>query len=316
MSDTPAPAEARWDADIALPAPRANRPATRMHRLEASLAAWILERVGRMPVEKAALRLGGLLSMVGPMILPVHRRGHRNLRLIYPDMTAAERSAILRGAWRNIGMTVAEFAHLKTLPERVTVIHGERLDEIIEKDAKAVFFSGHFANWEAMAVTLFAHGIRYGVVYRPANNPYVDKMIIEHRAAAMSRRQIPKGKKGARELLQTLKDGLSLCLLTDQKLNDGIEAPLLGLPAMTTQAAARLALSHDVPLIPLQIVRQPGSRFTLTVHEPLRLKKSENDKQDVAELTAMMNERLGDFILERPDQWLWFHRRWPSELAG
>ena len=176
----------------------------------------------------------------------------------------------------------------------------------------AIFFSGHFANWEAMAIALHRLGLRYAVVYRAANNPLVDEKIIRLRAAVMSRRQIPKGKRGGRELMRAAKDGLSLCMLTDQKLGDGISVPLLGHSAMTAPAAARLALRGNLPVIPLQIVRQPGSRFTMTVHDPIEVERSGDTAADTERLTGAINGILGDFIRERPGQWLWFHRRWPS----
>jgi KDO2-lipid IV(A) lauroyltransferase len=105
-------------------------------------------------------------------------------------------------------------------------------------------------------------------------------------------------------------------MLTDQKLNDGISVPLLGHDAMTAPAAARLALKDDLPLIPLQIVRHPGVRFTITIHPPLDVPRTGDRATDIEALTAAMNETLGRFILERPDQWLWLHRRWPRRVVG
>ncbi|RFB03863.1 lysophospholipid acyltransferase family protein [Parvularcula marina] len=306
----------RWDADIPLPEARANRPTTFMHKVENSIAQGLLAMLGRMPIEKAAKRMGGLMVGLGPMLRPVQKRGHDNLALIYPDMTQAERAAILRGVWRNLGMTVGEFAHVTELAERTTIIHEERLRHYIENDQKAIFFSAHMGNWEAMPATLFASGLKNAIVYRAANNPIVDAEIIKRRSQAISRRQIPKGKRGARDLVKALNEGLSLCMLTDQKLNDGISVPLLGHPAMTTPAAARLALREDIPFVPIQLVREPGSRFVMTVHEPVSIEKTGDIKVDTETLTAAMNEKIGEFILERPDQWLWLHRRWPKKVAG
>ncbi|MEM9233440.1 MAG: lysophospholipid acyltransferase family protein [Pseudomonadota bacterium] len=315
MSTTSPFAADRWDAEIALPEARAKEP-TFMHRVENAIASALLSSLGRMDIEKAAKRMGGLMEMLGPMLGPVHKRGHDNLALIYPDMTKAERSAILRDVWRNLGMTVGEFAHMTALPERTIIKHEERLTELIESGQKAIFVSAHMANWEAMPSTLYQRGLKYAVVYRAANNPIVDAEIIKRRSEAITRRQIPKGKRGARDLIKVLDEGLSLCMLTDQKMNDGISVPLLGYPAMTTPAAARLALRENIPLIPIQLVREPGSRFTMTIHEPLKITETGDIKADTETLTAAMNRKLGEFILERPDQWLWLHRRWPKKVAG
>ncbi len=307
---------ARWDAEIPLPKPREDRPLTFMHKVEAAVMQAIMGACRRQPIDKAAARMGALLKVIGPMMRPVHKRGHANLKLIYPDMTAAERSAILRGVWENLGSTVGEFAHLETLADRTEVVNEEALSQLIDSGERAIFVSGHFANWEAMAATLFDRGLKYAVVYRAANNPIVDEQIIRLRGAAMSRRQVPKGPRGARELVQAMKENLSLCMLTDQKLNDGISVPLLGHPCMTAPAVARLALKENLPVIPLQIVRHTGSRFTMTVHDPITVEREGELTKDIEALTAAVNDKLGEFIRHRPDQWLWFHRRWPRKLTG
>ena len=306
----------RWDEDVALPEPRNNRGTTFMHRVEAVLSNTLLGICRAQRIDKAANRLGIFLKTVGPMIRPIHERGHANLQLIYPDMTATERAAILRGAWYNLGATFAEFAHLDKLSERTEIVNREILDDVIQNNKRAVFFSGHFANWEVMPATLFASGLKHAFVYRPANNPIVDARIIKDRAAVMSRHQLPKNKRSARGMLTAMGNGLSLCMLTDQKLNDGIPVPLLGHEAMTAPAAARIALKEGVPLIPVQLERLPGSHFRLTMKDPLTIKPTGDNKADTMALTVAMNEALGRFILERPDQWLLFHRRWARRLTG
>ncbi|MEM9840565.1 MAG: hypothetical protein AAF830_15610 [Pseudomonadota bacterium] len=79
---------------------------------------------------------------------------------------------------------------------------------------------------------------------------------------------------------------------------------------MTPPAAARLAIKQKIKLIPLQMTRVPGARFVCTVHDPL-----DPEGLSTEELTEKINNVLGDFILARPEQWLWFHRRWPKELT-
>lgn len=299
-----------WDADRELPQPRTNKPLTLRRRFEASLFFLFLGIMGRMSIERASGFAGKLVRAVGPLLRSVHRRGEANLRLIYPDMTAAERSAILRDAWENIGRTMAEYAHLETIAERVTVENIEKLRVYAEEGKQAIFVSGHFANWEVLGAVIRREGVKFAAVYRAPNNALVDEHIIKVRAKTMTRYQVPKGKRGGRELISALKSGLSLTMVTDQKLNDGIEVPFMGHPAMTAPAPARLAKKNGIPLVPLQLVRKPGARFVVTVHDPI-----EPGDRSVEDLTEEVNEMLGKFILARPEQWLWFHRRWPADLT-
>lgn len=300
----------RWDADIALPEPRKNKPVTIGKRLEAAAFFGAQSVLKRFSIEKASGAMGRIMRVVGPLLGTIHKRGEANLRLIYPDMTPAERSAILRDVWENIGRTFAEYAHIEELADRVILENADVLRGFAENGRQAIFISGHFANWEAMGAVIRRQGVKFAAVYRAPNNALVDEHIIKLRARSMSRLQIPKGKRGGRDLLSALKKGYSLTMLVDQKLNDGIEVPLLGHPAMTAPAPARLAVKQNLPLVPLQITRQPGVRFVCTVHEPIN-----PAGYTVEELTARINDVLGEFILGRPDQWLWFHRRWPKTLT-
>ena len=304
--------QARWDADAVLPDARADRPVTVLHRIEDAAARGLFSLSRVSGIERGSDRLGTLARRLGPR-LGAHKRGLANLCLVMPER-AVEHEAILADAWENLGRTAAEYAHLAEVAERTEVIGSARLEEV-RRNGPAVFVSGHIANWEGMAIALHRAGLRTAAVYRAANNPLVDRTILERRAEVMTRHLIPKGKRGGRALMAAVRDGLSLCMLTDQKLNDGIEAPFMGVPAMTAPAAARLALRSGLPVIPLQMVRREGPRFTLTVHEPLPMPTEGAMPERTLALTTSINEAISGFIREHPGQWLWFHRRWPKDAA-
>ncbi|MEO1137317.1 MAG: lauroyl acyltransferase, partial [Pseudomonadota bacterium] len=242
-------------------------------------------------------------------------RAESNLALIYPDWPAEKRKAVLKDICENIGRTAGEFAHLKALSEgndgaRVSIIGAERLP--LDDAPPAIFVSSHAANWEVIPATFHKLGVKNAFVYRAANNPLTDEFIIRHRASVMSRRQIPKGKRGGRALVDNLKAGRSLMMLVDQKLNSGIEAPFMGRPAMTAPAAARLSLKYGVPIVPVTLVRLKGATFRMTIEEPLPFSPSSDLNADVHALTAKINDKLSADIHAQPGQWLWFHRRWPT----
>lgn len=305
--------------EIELPAARSNRPVTFAHRVEYALALTLGGFFRLVGVDAASAIAGRFLRVVGPMIGPIHRRGVANLQLAFPEMSAADISATLRDVWENIGRTGAEFSHLEKFdPDiggRVTIVGREKLDAIIAGERPAVFVSGHFANWEVIPRTMHAAGVDYAFVFRAANNPLVDALIIRTRAKVMSRRQIPKGKRGGRDLIDSLKSGVSLALLVDQKLTSGIPSPLFGRPAMTAPAAARLALKFGAPVITIGIERISGARFRLTVGDPIPMEVSGDAVADTQSLTDRINLEIERMIRQRPGQWLWLHRRWGKDVA-
>jgi KDO2-lipid IV(A) lauroyltransferase len=103
-----------------------------------------------------------------------------------------------------------------------------------------------------------------------------------------------------------------LGLLADQKMNDGISVPFFGRPAMTSSALAFLALRFYCDVFPLRVERLAGAHFRVTVFPPLLLPRSGDRHTDAAALMTRVNETLEAWVRNRPEQWLWLHRRWPD----
>jgi KDO2-lipid IV(A) lauroyltransferase len=305
--------------DFVLPAPRTNRPVTLLHRAEYALALALGVFFRAVGVDAASAIAGAVSRHVGPLVGLIARRAQVNLKIAFPDMPAEESNSIIRDVFENLGRTTAEFAHLEKFdPDakdpRVEIVGRERLEAIAQGGRPAIFVSGHFANWEVMSIVLHALGVDYGVIYRAANNPLIDGLIIKTRARVMSRRQIPKGKRGGRDMIEALKAGASLAMLVDQKLTSGgIPSPFFGREAMTPPAAARLALKFSAPVIPIAIERLEGARFRVTAKEPIAFAPTGEAVADAQGLTDRVNAEIERLIRARPGQWLWLHRRFEKE---
>lgn len=304
-------------AESPLPARRSNRPVTVLHVVEYSLMRGMFGLFRLIGLDASSALAGGFMRTVGPLIAPISQRGDHNLKAVFPEMTKAERARILKGVWENLGRTVAEFAHLEKFDidasdGRIELIGVDAVREYLQGGKPAIYASGHFANWELMAIALRQAGVESGIIYRAANNPLIDEMIIETRARVMSRLQIPKGKRGAWQVMDALRRGRSLAILVDQKLNDGILVPFMGREARTAPAAARLSLKFRIPIITASVERLNGARFRLTVHPPIDYTPTGDVSADTRALTILVNERIERDIRARPDQWLWLHRRWAA----
>ncbi len=307
------------DPKIALPERRSNRPVTLGHRIEFGLVVFFLTIFRLLPVDIASGVCGAFTRALGPLIRPISKRGEDNLRLAFPDWSDTKVRETIADTWGNLGRTAAEYAHLDkfSVDGEDPRIIAEGVDDILyvfENPGRAVFVSGHFANWEISGITANQLGLKFGVIYRSLNNPLVDEFIINKRAKVTTRRQIPKGAAGARPLVDLLKDNCSIAVLADQKLNaGGIRVPFMGHMAMTAPAAARIAVRFGLPVIPISTERLKGAHFKVTTHRPIDFTPTGNLPADVEALTVKINESLERDIRARPGQWLWFHRRWPKE---
>ena len=153
--------------------------------------------------------------------------------------------------------------------------------------------------------------------YRAAGNPRVDALIRTLRDSAMGGKMVPlfaKGAKGAREALAYVARGGRLGMLVDQKMNDGLEVTFFGKPAMTAPALAAMALRYRCPVIPGYVVRLGPARLRVVVEAPLTLPDTGNKQEDTRLLTQAINDRLESWIRQKPQSWLWLHRRWPKSF--
>ena len=311
----------RWDKAVPLPPRRANNPVQFGHHLEYGLARLMSGLFGLMGIDRASAFLGKGFRAVGPHIKPISNRALRNLRYVMPNNSEADNKAIVRDIWENFGRTIAEFTQLEQFRPlsdgRVALEGADILEDLVRNQRQAIYFSGHFANWEMMSPLLYRAGVRNGFVYRPMNNPLADEWVIKKRAACMSRVQLPKGKQGSRDLLKIMQQGHSLLMLVDQRLNSGEPIPFLNKPAMTAVAAARMAIKYKCPLVPVAIQRdrEKGAYFKLMIKPPFMPDMTGNLRDDVTNTQIKVNEALGQMIMEAPGDWLWFHTRWGKDAV-
>lgn len=291
-------------------------------RIEAMLARAALVLLRRLGPARASDLGGGICRAIGPL-LPVSKVADANLRVAMPELDASARRRIVRGVWENLGRTVGEFPHIAALRENTPsgpgfdVIGAEHLIAQAGRGGPVLFVSGHIGNWEMLPPGVAKYGVGFASFYRAAGNPLIDGLIRDLRDAAMGE-PLPlfaKGARGAREALAWVAKGNRLGMLVDQKMNDGIGVRFFGHPAMTAPALAAMALRFRCPVIPGYVQRLGPARLRIVVEAPLDLPDSGDRQADVVTLTQMINDRLEDWIRERPDSWLWLHRRWPKEVT-
>jgi KDO2-lipid IV(A) lauroyltransferase len=280
-------------------------------RLEYVGARLIWGLFGLLPLDAASALGGWLARMVGPW-LPAHRIARRNLARAFPEKSEAEIAAILRGMWDNIGRVAGEFPHLEQMStQRVELIGGEYIDLLRDDGQAGIFISGHVGNWELNGAVAVARGLPLNLVYRAANNPWVEDLYRKGRKSAAVA-LIQKGSEGARQALIVLKKGGHLGMLVDQKMNDGVPIPFFGRDAMTAPAMAQFATKFKCPLVPARVERLKGANFRVTVYPPMEFPHTGDPHDDNRLLLIRINALLEEWVRDRPDQWLWVHRRWPE----
>ena len=211
----------------------------------------------------------------------------------------------------NYGRILAEYPFLKDFREnkleQFIKIEGiENLDQIKNNKKPVVFISGHFNNFELMAMQIEKYGINIAAIYRPLNNVFLNKIMERIRTKYICRNQIRKGKSGTRQILENLKKSNSIALMIDQRVTEGIKIDFFGNLASTTTIPAQIIKKYQCDLVPIYIERLEKYNFKMYVSQPIVI-NSENSQE---EISKHLNKILEKMILKNPDQWIWTHNRW------
>ena len=240
----------------------------------------------------------------------------KNIKYGLGNINRKEEEEIINGMWSNIGRTFAEYVFLKdfkfnkTSFNHMKISGAEYLDKIKKSNKPVIFFSGHFANFELMAMELDKSGIKTAAIYRPLNNFFLNPVMEYLRMKYICPNQIPKGRSGMREVINRIKDGYSIALMMDQRVSEGQKVPFFNKPAFTTTIPAQLSLKYDCKLVPISLERKEGANFEMTVHEPYNIEKTGNDEEDTKNITLKINKIIEKMIIKNPKQWIWSHNRW------
>ena len=258
-------------------------------------------------------------SIMGRVIGPLFRSKNiikQNIKNGLGEVDKNRETEIINGMWSNIGRTFAEYVFLKDFKFNKTnfdhiKINGiNYLSEIKNNNEPAIFYSGHFANFELMAMELDKFGIKCAAIYRPLNNFFLNPLMEYLRMKYVCPNQIPKGRIGMREIISKVKDGYSIALMVDQRVSEGPRTLFFNKPAHTTTIPAQLALKYNCKLVPIYLERKEAANFEMTIHEPYKIQKTGNDDQDIKDITLKINQIIEKMITKNPTQWIWSHNRW------
>ena len=260
---------------------------------------------------KNASNLG---EIIGKKIGPFFRSNikiQNNLENSNIGNSPEDRKSIINNMWGNYGRILAEYVYLKqfrknNLNQFIEIEGLNYLNEIKNNNEQAVFISGHFNNFELMAMEIEKAGINLCAIYRPLNNPFLNIIMENIRKNYICKNQIKKGKSGTRDLLNFFKKDFSVALMIDQRVSEGEDIDLFNRSAKTTTIPAQLVKKYGCSIISVYIERVKNYHFKLYFNKPVKF----DDNLSHQQITLELNKILEKMILKNPDQWIWSHDRW------
>ena len=211
----------------------------------------------------------------------------------------------------NYGRIFAEYIYLKNfkndkLKKYISIEGIEHLHNIKKNNQKVVFVSGHFNNFELMAMQIEKSGVDCAAIYRPLNNPYLNNIMEKIRKRDICKKQIKKGRAGTREIIKNLSKGTSIAVMIDQRVREGVKVPFFKNLATTTTIPAQLVKKYNCDVVPIYIERRKRNFFKIYVSKPIKIERTKS----IYEITLFLNKILEKMILKNIDQWIWTHDRW------
>ena len=249
-----------------------------------------------------------LFSVVGP-IFRSREIIDKNLDIFSSRASNINKKKISSEMWKNYGMTFIEYIFLKKFrfnESHIKIKGKENIYENLKNNKPVIFVSGHFANFELMAMEITKMNIKLASIYRPLNNKFLNPFMEHIRKKYVCNKQIKKGINGVREVIDYLKKDYSIALMIDQRVSEGEKINFFGKEALTTTLPAQLAKKYNLDIIPVYIERVKNNNFLIEFQKPV----SPKDFSNKLELSKELNKILEKMILKNPGQWIWSHNRW------
>ena len=253
---------------------------------------------------------GKLFEFFGP-IFRSNNLIKSNIQRAIPKINLSKVKIITKDMWNNYGRTLSEYMFLKgfrsnQFKSNINIVGKEILEKIKLEKTPVIFVSGHFSNFELMAMEIEKSGIKLSAIYRPLNNIFLNILMERIRKKYICKNQIKKGTSGVRELLRLYKKNYSIALMIDQRVSQGIKSRFFDEEAFTTTIPAQFIKKFNCKLVPISIERHNGVNFSIKIEKPMVFSKDSSSEK----ITRDLNIWLEKAILKNPGQWIWSHDRW------
>ena len=234
-----------------------------------------------------------------------------NIQRAIPEINLKEINNIKKNMWNNYGRTLSEYMFLENfrnnkLESNIHLEGGEILEKIKNEKTPVIFVSGHFSNFELMAMQIEKSGVNLAAIYRPLNNIFLNVLMERIRKKYICKNQIKKGTRGVRELLKLYKKGYSIALMIDQRVTEGIKSKFFNEDAFTTTIPAQFVKKFNCKVVPIYIERLNDINFNIKIEKPIEFSKDVSTEK----ITRNLNIWLEKMILKNPGKWIWSHNRW------
>lgn len=237
-----------------------------------------------------------------------------HLRTAFPDANREKLKEAARRSYSNLGLFCTEFCLMprmtkENIDSAIKFSGLEILEDAYRRGKGVVLVWAHFDHFELVNYALALKGYPVYTLIREVDNPMIDSML--NKIRERSGQKIIWREGAAAECIRRLREGSIVTIATDQNaLYNSVFVKFFGKYASTIKSPAVLHLRTGAPIIPVYSVREADDTHSAKILPEVTISSTGNMKKDVALITQKIADVQAGFIAERPDLWLWLHRRW------
>lgn len=236
-----------------------------------------------------------------------------NLRESFPDRSEKEIQELVSKFYTNLsdvlieGIKAFTMTH-KQVIKRHHVVNPEVVDPLTEAQRSFIAVPCHYGNWEWGSMSGSLQLPQQNVVfYKPLNNKWVDKFVRWSRAKYRS--NLVSVYKTARVFQQYAPNNSVFIMASDQSpsnIRKAIWVKFLGRDTAFLHGPEVYARKFNLPVVFVDIQRIKRGFYELE----LSLITDNPSELNEGEITQRYAKKLETAILNKPENWLWSHRRW------
>jgi Kdo2-lipid IVA lauroyltransferase/acyltransferase len=256
-----------------------------------------------------------LARLAYPLLKSRRNVALQNLRYAFPELEEPVRQKIALKSFQSVGVSFLELLwhpnFTKDLIRQVVQIENiDLLKQLQEKKRGIVFLTAHYGSWElaSQAITVYSE-TPVCTIAKPQSNLLVDRKITRWREL-FGLKIVAMGI-SVREILRTLQDGGIVALAADQSApKESVMVKFFGRNVPTFQGPAIFSLKTGAPIILGCAVRQENGNYIMRFIHVQGDDLNGASDENVLELTRRQVEMTEALIRQKPEQWMWMHKRW------
>jgi KDO2-lipid IV(A) lauroyltransferase len=276
----------------------------------------ILAGIVRLLGLKISRRLSILIAFMFYYIVPIRKQVTlKNLRKAFPEYSESQIKNIAFGSYKSFSITLVEmlfipFMTRKQIENAIYCEDTELVKTYYERNKGLIVLSGHFGNWEYIALSVSAKiNIPFHVVVKSQRNPYVDAYLNRGRTRWINK-IVPLGA-SIRKIYAELKDKNIVAMVADQRgPQEGMRVNFFGQQSSIYPGPAMLAIKTGAPILFGITIRQPDYSYIAQINEISTENLPVEEEKQIQEVSQRHMAFLESIIRKHPEQWLWMHNIW------